>query len=111
LKIEAERISQEIQKNIEDFAIKIKGFEPYVYIMKKTAYGKCIFLKDNACAIYKVRPIVCVFYPFELKEAKNRKHIFAYTNECQGIGKGCKLEKSYFETLFKKFIKLVEKEN
>ena len=108
LRIEAERISRKTLKNVDDFAEKIEGFESYVYRMRKTKNGKCIFLKDKLCSIYQMRPLICMFYPFELKVGSN-KYIFAYTDECPAIGKGLKVTRSYFERLFKKFIELMNK--
>jgi len=43
LKTEAERISKEIMMNVYEFAEKIDGFEPYVYMMKKNEDGSYIF--------------------------------------------------------------------
>jgi Fe-S-cluster containining protein len=113
LKLEADRISQKTLKVVDDFAEKIKGFEPYIYRMKKHRAGKCVFLKANMCTIYQIRPLICMFYPFELKEVRRNRCVFSYTDECPAIGKGCRLTKSYFERLFQKFIKIMEanKEN
>jgi len=110
LEIEAKRISQKTHKGVDSFAEKLDGFEPYVYMMKKTENGKCVFLKDNLCTIYQIRPLICRFYPFELKEDENHKHAFAYTVECPAIGKGPYLGKCYFERLFKTSMKIM-KEN
>ena len=107
LRIEVERILQKILKSIEDFAEKIEGFEPYVYRMKKTKDGKCVFLRDNLCSIYQIRPLICMFYPFEFKVGSNG-YIFAYTDECLAIGKGPKLKRGYFERLFKKIMETME---
>jgi Fe-S-cluster containining protein len=109
LKIEVERISRKTLKSVDDFAEKVEGFEPYVYRMRKTNDGKCIFLKDKLCNIYQIRPLICMFYPFELKEVKSNKYVFAYTDECPAIGNGLKLERSYFEKLFNKFVELMNK--
>ena len=108
LKIEAKRISQKILKGVDEFAEKIEGCEPYIYRMKKTEDGKCIFLKGNLCTIYQIRPLICVFYPFELKKVENDRYTFAYTSECPAIGKGPQLKKSYFERLFEKFMKMMK---
>jgi len=105
LEIEAKCISQKTHKGIDNFAEKLNGSEPYVYMMKKMENGKCVFLKDDLCTIYKTRPLICRFYPFELREDENRKHVFAYTIECPAIGKGPYIEKSYFEKLFKMSMK------
>jgi Fe-S-cluster containining protein len=80
--------------------VKVEGKAPYSYEMKKTAEdGKCVFLEKNHCAIYSMRPLICRFYPFELKIAANQKHKFRYTDECPGMGKGKMLGKNYFGKL------------
>ncbi len=107
LKIEAERISQRTLKDIRKFAEKIEGSEPYVYQMKKTHGGKCLFLKDNSCSIYQMRPLICRFYPFQLKNIRDRKPMFTYTDECPSIGKGPQLKRSFFEKLFNEFLKVM----
>lgn len=101
LRIEAKSISQKTHKSVNDFAEKLDGKEPYIYMMKKAENGKCIFLKDDLCTIYQTRPLICRFYPFELREDENCKHFFVYTDECPAIGKGPYLEKDYFERLFR----------
>jgi len=101
LKKETERISEATYKPVEEFAVQIEGREPYVYEMKKTEEeGKCLFLKENLCTIYASRPLICRFYPFQLKTMKEGRHRFSYTTECPGIGKGERVEKSYLEKLF-----------
>lgn len=74
---------------------------PYVYEMKKPTEGKCFFLKNNQCTIYPHRPLICRFYPFELKfdEEKNT-YTFSYTLECPAIGKGKTYRRMDFEELF-----------
>ena len=61
-----------------------------------------IFLKENQCTIYPLRPLVCMFYPFELKfDSDKNLHIFNFTVECPEIGKGNCLSEKEFEKLFK----------
>lgn len=108
LKRETERIAKKTSKNIEDFAEKLEGAQPYVYLMRKTAEGKCVFLKEGLCSIYRMRPLICRFYPFQLENTKNGKFKFTYTNECPNIGKGPKLRKRFFEKLFREFMKVME---
>jgi Fe-S-cluster containining protein len=87
---------------VEAFATMTRGREPYVYEMRKTrGEGKCIFLEGADCEIYAVRPLVCRFYPFELATLKNRELSFFCTEECPGIGRGERLEREYFENLFR----------
>jgi Fe-S-cluster containining protein len=96
--------------DVHGFAKPVSGFEPYIYEMRKTGEGKCFFLKDNRCTIYKIRPLICRFYPFQLKNLGNNKYSFSYTNQCPGIGKGPKLKTVFFEKLFNKFTNTI-KEN
>jgi Fe-S-cluster containining protein len=100
---EAQAISEAVLKPVETFAVEIEGQEPYVYEMRKTGEeGKCFFLEGRNCSVYELRPLVCVFYPFELRGMKDGKHGFFCTQECPGIGEGKKLEKDYFEGLFRR---------
>ena len=69
--------------------------------MKKSGEGKCVFLKDTHCSIYPLRPLICMFYPFELKFNENKEsHSFDFTFECPGINQGKLLHKADFEKLF-----------
>jgi len=56
--------------------------------MRKTEDGRCIFLKGDSCSIYSIRPLICKFYPFELRRTGKGRFIFTYTDECPGIGGG-----------------------
>lgn len=105
LEADVKRASEASSKPVEDFAFKVEGYEPYVWEMRKTANaGKCVFLNGNNCAIYTSRPLICIFYPFELRAGKKGTHEFHYTIECAGIGRGRRLGKSYFENLFKQIL-------
>jgi len=101
LKREAESISESTSRSIEDFACKTEDHEPYVYEMRKSTNGKCLFLEKDACIIYASRPLVCRYYPFELRTLQNGRLVFSSTKECPGIGRGKLLEKVYFEELFR----------
>ncbi len=69
--------------------------------MKKTSEGKCVFLKENQCSIYPIRPLICMFYPFELKFDKDKEvHVFDFTLECPGINQGKVLCQKDFKKLF-----------
>ena len=100
LKTEAEQIAETTGQQIFKFAVKIEDKAPYKYEMKKRKNGKCVFLQNNLCTIYSLRPLICRFYPFELKDIHNQKHTFLYTDECPGINKGQMLNESYFRKLF-----------
>jgi Fe-S-cluster containining protein len=99
LKSEVKRISDSLTRSIEGFAVRIRGHEPYVYEMKKTREGKCLFLKENICTVYMLRPLICRFYPFELQTTEDQEYKFTHTEECPGVRKGKRLKKDYFENL------------
>jgi Fe-S-cluster containining protein len=99
LKKDAQSISKTTSRPIEHFARTTVGHEPYVYEMKKTKDGKCLFLKKDTCTIYSSRPLVCRYYPFELKTIENGRIIFSSTEECPGIGRGKLLRRVHFEQL------------
>jgi Fe-S-cluster containining protein len=99
-KTEVEQIVKPTGRQIFNFAVKIEDNAPYSYEMKKRKNGKCVFLKNNRCTIYSLRPLICRFYPFELKVMHNRKYTFLYTNECPGINKGQVLNEGYYRMMF-----------
>lgn len=45
----------------------------------------CIFLKDNKCQIYKVRPKQCRTYPWWPENIKTKKDWKALKKECEGV--------------------------
>jgi Fe-S-cluster containining protein len=101
LKPEAEQIAKTTAQPISNFVIKNTNRTPYTYEMKRTKEdGKCVFLENNLCTIYPVRPLICRFYPFELKPAHNRKYKFLFTEECPGINKGQMLSEQFFINMF-----------
>ena len=99
LKAEARRISASTSQPISAFASRIEGAMPYVYEMRKNENNKCVFLSQLSCTVYACRPLVCRFYPFELKPDGKGAHVFSYTKECSGIGGGRRLTRKHFEML------------
>ena len=101
LESEASDISAEINLPIKDFGEQIKDKAPYCFEMKKPKEGKCFFLKDNQCSIYELRPLICRFYPFELKFDPDKDlYAFDFTFECPAISKGKIMTLKAFEELF-----------
>jgi Fe-S-cluster containining protein len=98
---EAEKIAAATKQLVTEFAVEICGKEPYAFEIKKTSEdGKCIFLADNHCTIYPLRPMICRFYPFELKPDEAERYRFFCTDECPGVNKGKQLDEEYFRRLF-----------
>lgn len=101
LETEAKLIAEKTSLPIQDFSNQITDNLPYSYEMKKAEEGKCVFFKENQCSIYPLRPLICMFYPFELKfEKEQNKHIFDFTLECPGINEGKLMNESDFQKLF-----------
>lgn len=101
LKAEAGKIASKIGQTINDFSVEVEGKKPYIYEMKKSGEGKCVFLRDNQCGIYQIRPLICMFYPFELKFNEDKKtHEFNFTIECPRINQGQLWDKADFKKLF-----------
>jgi uncharacterized protein len=102
LENEADEIAVAVSQPVLEFAKKIRGKAPYVYEIRKTdEIGACVFLQSNKCLIYPIRPLVCRFYPFELKKAADQGHEFLCTKECPGINKGKILKPNHYAQLFK----------
>ncbi len=100
LEKDADQIAAMTSSAISDFAVKIKNKTPYKYEMKKTSEtGSCVFLENNQCTVYSKRPLICRFYPFELKVTGDQRHEFLYTDECPGINTGKMLNENYFRKL------------
>lgn len=108
LKTDVKRIINKTSLNVREFANATSGSEPYMYEMKKTEDFKCFFLKNNSCKIYEIRPLICRFYPFELKNLGNKNYSFSYTTKCPGIGQEFPLKRKFFEKLFKEAIAAME---
>lgn len=101
IETEAQDIAAQTRQQPGDFCVEVSGSQPYVYEMKKTAEGKCVFLKDNQCSIYPLRPLICRFYPFELKfNPQLDKHTFNHTLECPGVNQGAVMHEEDFLELF-----------
>jgi Fe-S-cluster containining protein len=99
---EANDIASTTSQPISDFASRIEDKPPYHYEMKKTVKdGKCVFLRQNRCTIYSIRPLICRFYPFGLKTTEKEQRIFYYTKECPGIGKGKPMGEEDFHKLLR----------
>ncbi|MDR0797394.1 MAG: YkgJ family cysteine cluster protein [Nitrososphaerota archaeon] len=101
LKNEAKEIQKQTSISINEFCFEITAQQPYELEMKKPHNGKCFFLKDNMCSVYSFRPMICRFYPFELKfDEKQLKYVFTATAECPALNQGKRLTQTFFKMLF-----------
>ena len=94
-------IAKEATRDASSFCFEVEGASPYAFEIRKQLDGKCVFLKNNQCIIYDRRPLICRFYPFELKFSEtNGYYLFYVTLECPGVGLGKRLEDADFRRLF-----------
>jgi len=70
----------------KEFSASSGGSSPYVRKMRKLG-GRCIFLQSSRCSIYRVRPLICRFYPFSLNPVRNNRFEIGFDLSCSGMGK------------------------
>jgi Fe-S-cluster containining protein len=101
LEKEVKEIQEQTKFSLNEFCFEITGQSPYEYEMIKSCEDKCVFLKQESCSIYEFRPMICRFYPFELKfDEKQQKYVFTATPECPALNQGKRLTQTYFKKLF-----------
>jgi Fe-S-cluster containining protein len=101
LESEASEIQEKTGLNLGEFCLKVSDKHPYRFEMKKQADRKCLFLKPEGCCIYEFRPLICRFYPFELKfDEVKQAYVFNPTVECPAINQGKLLNENDFRKLF-----------
>lgn len=75
--------------------------EYYLVSLREKSNYDCIFLTENGCSVYPVRPHQCSQYPFWKNIMESRE---AWENEkqyCPGIGKGDLIPKKEIEKRMK----------
>ncbi len=68
VKVSKEEINKIKNKGYKDF-LEIDPIKGKDYVLKRVN-GICVFLTDNKCEIYNIRPKICRLYPFLDKNAK-----------------------------------------
>ena len=101
LESEAKEIQEKTGLDLGEFCSEAPDKQPYRFEMKKHGDGKCVFLKPDGCMIYGFRPLICRFYPFELKFDEDKQtYVFNPTIECPAINQGKLLGENDFRKLF-----------
>ncbi len=57
-------------------------------LLEESESYSCVFLKDNKCTIYPVRPTQCRTYPWWLQNLTSEEAWHKAAALCEGIGKG-----------------------
>ena len=100
----------DLKRFAKDFNISIKMFKEkycqitdgFIHLIEKNNLnGKCIFLKDNKCSIYKSRPSQCRTWPFWPENMNSKTWNKEIINFCPGIGKGKLIGKDKIYNLLK----------
>jgi Fe-S-cluster containining protein len=64
----------------------------------KMVDGECIFLRDNVCRVYEVRPLICRMYPFWVEKVDDF-FVIGVDNECPGLSEGETLGEEFYKEL------------
>ena len=100
----------DLKRFAKDFNISIKMFKEkycqitdgFIHLIEKNNLnGKCIFLKNNKCSVYKSRPSQCRTWPFWNENMNPKVWNEDISINCPGIGKGNKIKSDSI----KKFLK------
>ena len=87
------RISGALGLAKESFADRYCFFRPAAETIprlqvKKRADGACVFLKENRCEIYRVRPVLCRIGPFVRGLMESPENFRLFRTICRGLGAG-----------------------
>ncbi len=86
---EAETIAAFLHITEEEFHQRyIADREQGKYVLKDGDADNCIFLKNNRCEIYEVRPIQCKTFPFWHENIKSLYRWKIIAQDCPGINRG-----------------------
>lgn len=91
-KEEIENISSYLHISEDEFLDKytrlIDRGTYYDYSLKERDDYSCIFLGDNGCSIYPVKPLQCSTYPFWDYLLSDKALFYAEKEVCPGVGEG-----------------------
>ena len=102
---------KDIKRFSKYFNISIKGFklkycqttDGFIHLSEKNNLnGKCIFLKNNRCTVYKSRPSQCRTWPFWNENMNAKVWNSDIAINCPGIGKGKKINSVKIKKLLKR---------
>ena len=97
------RLSKFTKLNREDFLkIYCDKTDNFTHLKENNKDGKCQFLNNKKCSVYKARPTQCRTWPFWPENMNTKIWDEEIANFCPGVGKGKKftqkeIEKKIFE--------------
>lgn len=97
---EARHVAQYLKLSIAEFLKKFTRSEGKKIYLIEQEIPDCIFLKNEKCTIYEVRPLQCRTFPFWTQNVKSEKRWNIIMEECPGIGEGKEYERSEIEKVF-----------
>lgn len=92
------RITVATRLAAKEFSVPSRGPVPYERKMRKLG-SRCMFLQGSRCSIYRVRPLICRFYPFFLRPARDSTSEIGFDPSCSGMGKGPHRGERFFHRL------------
>jgi len=86
---EIEAIAEHLGLEIQEFADRFLRKVGSRWSLKENPKSfDCVFLKENKCAIYPVRPTQCRTYPWWLQNLTSEEAWSRAAKTCEGIGRG-----------------------
>ena len=84
------KLARNFNLTAEDFKFKYcQNTEGFLHLKEKNRLkGKCIFLKNHKCTVYKSGPSQCRTWPFWNENMNAKSWNENVVNFCPGIGKG-----------------------
>ena len=83
---EIQNIADFLQLTVDEFSKKyLRRVKGRLSLLELPKTYDCIFLKDNKCQIYSVRPTQCRTYPWWPQNLKSEKDWEAAARFCEGI--------------------------
>ena len=100
----------DIKRFSKSFKLSAKKFKEkycqitngFTHLVEKTELtGKCIFLKDKKCSVYKSRPSQCRTWPFWNENMNSKIWNENISINCPGVGKGKIIKSKVIERFLK----------
>ena len=95
---DVKRITDATKLAAREFSVSTRAPAPYTRKIGKRE-GRCIFLRGSTCSIYRVRPLICRFYPFCIRPSGTASLEIGVDLNCSGIGTGPKRGEKFFRHL------------